>query len=67
MFLGSAPDVDIYYRMRQWNYIALAKTGEDGGQPDDGTGSKKYPDHWAALCGKGYQGRMEFTRTVHPK
>lgn len=67
MFLFSAPDVYIYCRISQWYNNALAKTEEDGGQPDDRIGSEKYPDHWAALCEKGYQGVMEFTRTVHPK
>ena len=45
----------------------LKKTSDEAAAQDFGEGATKFPDYWAILCDKGYQGIGEVIRAVHPK
>lgn len=64
---GSVSDIEIMKEMHEWHVKASRKSNAENDVTDIGILSEEYPDSWAVLVDKGYQGSMEFLRTVHPK
>ena len=63
---GSVSDIDIMVHMKPFHDMALAKTEDEKEVTDIGILSDKYPDSWALLADKGYQGAVEFVRAIYP-
>ena len=66
-FAGSVSDIDIMVHMKPFHDMALAKTEDEKEVTDIGILSDKYPDSWALLADKGYQGAVEFVRAIYPR
>jgi len=64
---GSRSDIDIFHRMEAVHTRLLNKSDNDRDIADIGPGSEKYPNSWAVIADKGYQGAKEFIRTICPK
>ena len=55
---SSTADVEIFYRNVTFHVAALMKSDETKQLPDPGLLVDEYPDHWAVLMDKGYQGHL---------
>ena len=63
---GSVSDLVIFQQMQSFHRKQLRKTSEEADIFDEGPLSERYPNHWAVLTDKGYQGGQEFCRVIHP-
>ena len=63
---GSVSDFEILQRNRDWHLRELSKSGSEGEFVDLGRLSVEYPQMWAVLMDKGYQGVHEMFRGVTP-
>lgn len=66
-FPGSVADIDIMSQMKDDHLVALRKEWDENDIVDTCSPGDDFPDHWAALADKGYQGSSEFLRVVHPR
>ena len=66
-FAGSVSDIDIMVHMKLFHDMALTKTEDEKEVTDIGILSYKYPDSWALLADEGYQGAVEFVRSISPR
>ena len=55
---GSTADAEIFYQNVNFHVAALVKSYENKQLPDPGILVDEYPDHWAVLMDKGYQGHL---------
>ena len=63
---GSVSDLVIFQQMQSFHRKQLRKTSEEADIFDEDPLSERYPNHWAVLTDKGYQGGQEFCRVIHP-
>lgn len=63
---GSVSDFEIVQRQRELHEKLLKKKESDRSIMDVGMHSERYPQDWAVLCDKGYQGLLELLRAIHP-
>ena len=63
---GSVSDINILSRRTAKHQERLLKKGEDEEFEDEYLLKEKYPEYWALLAEKGYQGADEFLRCVTP-
>ena len=61
---GSYADIDIFRRNMDFHKKQVLKN--DSNIEDSGPLHDKYPDQWAILVDKGYQGLQEVIRAIHP-
>lgn len=64
---GSVSDLEILQRNKDWHLRESSKKQGDSDVADIGLMTDKYPQHWAVLMDKGYQGAAEFMRAISPK
>lgn len=65
---GSESDVKIFQFNQDFHLFEVKKSDAEADYEQDvGELSSEYPDYWAILADKGYQGAAEFIRVVHPK
>lgn len=63
---GSVSDFEIIQRQREFHAKALKKSGDEQNLIDVGLHNTRYPNQWAVLGDKGYQGILEILRGIHP-
>ena len=63
---GSVSDLEIIQRMQEWHKQRSRKKGSDNYLSDTGLYYDRYPNRWAVLADKGYQGLLEFLRAILP-
>ncbi|KAH9103690.1 hypothetical protein LEN26_015222 [Aphanomyces euteiches] len=63
---GSASDVTILMTRINKHRLMLTKTEDDKKMVDIGEGSSAYPNLWATLQDKGYQGVDDAIRSIRP-
>ena len=64
---GSQSDINIMHEGMQLHTCRLEKTAKDDIFEDEYILSDEYPNHWAVLVDKGYQGAAEEIRAIVPK
>ncbi|KAF0731056.1 hypothetical protein Ae201684P_011721 [Aphanomyces euteiches] len=64
---GSVSDLTVFVNRIEVHTSALKKTDSEKNIPDNGEGSTDFPDSWAVLQDKGYQGVDEAARSIRPK
>jgi hypothetical protein len=64
---GNKSDITMFRDNSEFHQAMRAKTDRDRGVLDDGPMSELYPDEWAVLADKGYQGLAEHMRCIHPQ
>ncbi len=64
---GSISDFVIFRNNLNFHNQALKKFGDDTKIADDIEMSSKFPDSWAILMDKGYQGAHQYVRAIIPK
>ncbi len=62
---GSISDLVIFQGNLDFHKQALTKHDDD--DQDNGLHSVRYPDNWAVLLDKGYQGAQQYVRAIIPK
>ena len=65
-YLGRISDFEIIQRRIEVHKKCLRKKERDGNIRDDGLHFDNYPNEWAILADKGYQGLQEIRRVVIP-
>ncbi|KAH9109279.1 hypothetical protein AeMF1_015637 [Aphanomyces euteiches] len=63
---GSASDVTIFMTRIDKHHLMLTKTEDDKKMVDIGEGSSAFPNLWATLQDKGYQGVDDAIRSIRP-
>jgi len=63
---GSVADITILESRLDVNKRRWKKRGDDTEIEDEGEGENKYPNYWAVLLDKGYQGSREMFRALTP-
>ena len=63
---GSVSDFEILQRRRSIHTDLIQKQGNERDLVDIGFDVSTYPEQWAVLADKGYQGCQEIFRTIHP-
>lgn len=66
-FPGSVSDITILKKNKDFHLQALRKTDQEMDELDVGLGSEDYPESWALIVDKGYQGSAAFLRAILPK
>lgn len=66
-YAGAVADIDIFHKNSGFHRGCLRKERDERMTRDDGILSDKYPNHWAVIVDKGYQGAAEFMRVIHPR
>lgn len=64
---GSVSDIDILHRMKDEHETRLEKDTAGSDLPDVLPLVDRYPNMWAMLLDKGYQGVDNFLRGIHPR
>ena len=64
---GSVSDLTIFREMYEFHNTATEKGMDDVSIPDHGSLRSKYPNLWAVLADKGYQGAADELRVLYPK
>jgi len=64
---GSVSGIVIFLGNLDFHQQALAKHTDDDQDPDTGLLATRYPDSWAVLLDKGYQGAQQYVRAIIPK
>ena len=65
-FPCSVADIDIFYKHHEQHLTLTRKTKTEEEYEDNDLHADKYPNHWAILFDKGYQGSLEMVRAVYP-
>jgi hypothetical protein len=63
---GNTHDITLFRRTEAFLHTTRRKTDEDRALRDTGLLIAEYPDEWAALADKGYQGIEQHVRCIHP-
>ena len=63
---GSVSDFEIIQRNREWHRSKSRKSGDEHTFADNGMLIDRFPNLWAVLADKGYQGLAEFLRAILP-
>ncbi|GMF15240.1 unnamed protein product [Phytophthora lilii] len=63
---GNTPDISIFRNNAEFHSSMRVKTEADHQLPDDGPLRTEFPDEWAVLADKGYQGLEFHLRCIHP-
>lgn len=66
-YAGSVSDISILSKRIMKTQARLTKSNDGETFTDNFILSEKYPESWAAIADKGYQGAAEFLRVVTPK
>ena len=64
---GSTSDLSLLLKRVQVHRRMLSKTAEDRRNQDQGEGCHEFPEYWAVLLDKGYQGSEGALRSIRPK
>ncbi|KAE9324764.1 hypothetical protein PF008_g17032 [Phytophthora fragariae] len=64
---GATHDVSMFKDNKPFHLGRMIKLPGDESLQDNGPISDKYPDQWAILADKGYQGMANYLRCIHPK
>jgi len=63
---GSVSDFNIFKQRLEKHKRRLKKTEDDEDYTDNCDGSEEWPNHWAILADKGYQGGADIMRMITP-
>jgi len=63
---GSVSDFNIFQQRLEKHKKRLKKTEDDEDYTDNCDGSEEWPNHWAILADKGYQGGADIMRMITP-
>lgn len=66
-YRGGKADISIFREYRTWHTGMTKKKEDEVNMEDDGPLVDKYPESWAILMDKGYEGSQNFIRSIHPK
>ena len=64
---GSFSDLVIFQEMQWFHRRTQRKKSDEMDMADSGPLAERYPNQWAVLADKGYQGAGVFCRIIHPK
>ncbi|KAG3120075.1 hypothetical protein PI124_g492 [Phytophthora idaei] len=63
---GNTPDITMFRHNEAFHHATRRKSNEDRSLRDVGLMNTEYPDEWAVLTDKGYQGLEQHIRCIHP-